>query len=172
MWSICYFHFPSVVLTKFWISPDSSLARDTMSCSVILSVYIIYFSGLIIDVIVITVLKLTFRRSRPAHNQDDMVGAVTSVDKYSFPSGHATRAAMLTGFFVCHVCDSARHLIYIVLWSICVSLSRVALGRHHLIDVICGYIVGLLEYLILFYLWVPREICMQWLESYFSHFHL
>ena len=141
-------------------------------CSVILSVYIIYFSGLIIDVIVITVLKLTFRRSRPAHNQDDMVGAVTSVDKYSFPSGHATRAAMLTGFFVCHVCDSARHLIYIVLWSICVSLSRVALGRHHLIDVICGYIVGLLEYLILFYLWVPREICMQWLESYFSHFHL
>ena len=122
--------------------------------------------------IVITILKLVFRRSRPAHNKDDMKGAVTAVDKFSFPSGHATRAAMLTGYFVFHVCDTTSQTICIVLWSICVSVSRVALGRHHLIDVTCGYIVGVLEYLLLVYLWVSRETCLRWLESYFSHFHL
>ena len=133
---------------------------------------LLFFSGLVIDVIVITILKLMFRRSRPAHNKDDMVGAVTSVDKYSFPSGHATRAAMVSGYFIFHVCDTTRQTIYIVLWSVCVSVSRVALGRHHLIDVMCGYIVGMLEYLLLVYLWVSRETCLRWLESYFSHFHL
>ena len=132
----------------------------------------LFIAGLVIDVIVITVLKLAFRRSRPAHNQDDMVGSVTSVDKYSFPSGHATRAAMLAGFMIFHVGESTLHLIFITLWSVSVSLSRVALGRHHMIDVICGYIVGMLEYLLLIYLWIPRETCLQWLESYFSHFHL
>ena len=134
--------------------------------------FTVLFSGLVIDVVVITVLKLAFRRARPAHNQDDMVGSVTSVDKFSFPSGHATRAAMLATFFILNVSDSRKHVIYVTFWSICVCLSRVALGRHHMIDVMCGYIVGILEYLILIYLWIPSQTCLEWLELYFSHFHL
>ena len=63
-------------------------------------------------------------------------------------------------------------MIYVTFWSMCVCLSRVALGRHHMIDVMCGYIVGILEYLILIYLWIPSQTCLEWLELYFSHFHL
>ena len=39
-----------------------------------------------------------FRRRRPAYNVDDMP-LTTGVDKFSFPSGHATRAVLLTVFF-------------------------------------------------------------------------
>lgn len=154
-------------------NPSHKIINVSVQSCIILFLFVFFcISGLIIDVVAISVMKLMFRRSRPAHNKDDMIGAVTSIDKYSFPSGHATRAAMLAGFFVFHVCDTKRKMVYITVWSVCVSLSRVALGRHHLIDVVCGYIAGMLEYLLLFYLWIPRETCLQWLESYFSHFHL
>lgn len=98
--------------------------------------------------------------------------ATVSVDLYSFPSGHASRAGMLACFFVLEFFTSRKWIAITLSWSLIVALSRVVLGRHHLIDIICGYFVGILEYLLLLYLWVPRETCMSWLELYFSHFHL
>ena len=131
----------------------------------------ISFSGLVLDLIVIAILKVSFRRSRPAHNEEDMFATV-SVDNYSFPSGHASRAGMLFCFFILQVATSIKWITLVTVWSIVVSLSRVILGRHHIIDVICGYFVGILEYLLLLYLWIPTETCMNWLDLYFSHFHL
>ena len=128
-------------------------------------------SGLILDLIVIATLKLVFRRSRPAHNEMDMFATV-SIDNYSFPSGHASRAGMLGCFFMFHIVNTTKSTLLAVLWSLIVCSSRVILGRHHLVDVICGYIVGMFEYLLLVYLWIPTDTCMSWLELYFSHFHL
>lgn len=123
------------------------------------------------DLIVIVILKVSFRRSRPKHNEMDMFATV-SVDLYSFPSGHASRAGMLACLFMLKYITSLKWNIALLIWSMIVTLSRVALGRHHLIDVVCGYLVGMFEYLLLLYLWIPRETCMSWLELYFSHFHL
>lgn len=123
------------------------------------------------DLIIIALLKVAFRRSRPAHNEMDMFATV-SIDLYSFPSGHASRAGMLACFFVLKFLTSAKWIVMLLVWSVIVTWSRVALGRHHLIDVVCGYTVGIFEYLLLVYLWIPRETCMSWLELYFSHFHL
>ncbi|KAL4219473.1 lipid phosphatase [Mactra antiquata] len=129
------------------------------------------FYGLVIDLIVIGILKTVFRRSRPQYNEMDMFATV-SIDNYSFPSGHASRAGMLACFFVLCVLDSPKWIILAIFWSFVVTLSRVLLGRHHLVDVICGYFTGIFEYLLLAYLWIPKETCMSWLELYFSHFHL
>jgi len=124
-----------------------------------------------VDLIIIAVLKITFRRSRPAHNEMDMFVTV-SVDMYSFPSGHASRAGMLACFFILKYITSLQWMVAVMAWSLVVTLSRVVLGRHHLIDVVAGYMVGIGEYLLLLYIWIPRETCMSWLELYFSHFHL
>lgn len=129
------------------------------------------FYGLIIDIVITVILKMIFRRSRPMHNHMDMFATV-SVDHYSFPSGHAARAAMLACFFSLHVFSSPLWILLVTAWSLIVTISRVCLGRHHVIDVVCGYIVGIGEYLMLIYLWISTEICMNWLELYFSHFHL
>ncbi|KAH3801829.1 polyisoprenoid diphosphate/phosphate phosphohydrolase PLPP6-like [Dreissena polymorpha] len=127
--------------------------------------------GLILDLIVIGILKTVFRRSRPAHNKMDMFATV-SIDNYSFPSGHASRAGMLACFFFMRYLTCPTKSLLVLTWSLIVTASRVALGRHHIVDVVCGYGVGIAEYLLLVYLWVPVETCLSWLELYFSHFHL
>ena len=51
--------------------------------------------ALLLDIAVVAVLKAFTRRRRPSYNVDDQYATVKLVDKFSFPSGHATRATML-----------------------------------------------------------------------------
>ena len=121
--------------------------------------------------IAISISKMAFKRSRPVHNEMDMFVTV-SIDNYSFPSGHASRAGMLACFFVLRALDSPKWIVFTLLWSFIVTFSRVMLGRHHIVDVICGYWLGIAEYVVLSFLWISRETSLSWLELYFSHFHL
>eukprot|EP00040_Diaphanoeca_grandis_P035123 m.220029 g.220029 ORF g.220029 m.220029 type:complete len:207 (+) comp33308_c3_seq12:96-716(+) len=116
------------------------------------------YAGLILDLIVIATLKMIFRRPRPVYNKDDMFATV-SVDKHSFPSGHSTRA-----FYVAALCSAMipdeniqRGMIA---WACCVGLSRVVLGRHHVLDVVAGAVVGGLQYKAqAAYLWLDLAQC-------------
>ena len=115
--------------------------------------YINLFIGLIFDLIVIAVLKLTFRRSRPDYNEGDLPLSASRIDGYAFPSGHTTRAFMvLVMFQFFNIVTWKKNVL--AAWAIILSLSRVVLGRHHLSDVIAGVLVGCFEaYIVLRYLW-------------------
>merc|ERR1712012_612502 len=56
--------------------------------------------ALILDIVVVAVIKAFTRRRRPAYNVDDQYATVNMVDKFSFPSGHSTRAVMLVSILV------------------------------------------------------------------------
>jgi len=111
--------------------------------------------GLILDICVVAVTKAITRRRRPG-NFDDMY-VVHKVDKFSFPSGHATRATLLAVFFA--YLYRLPFLLYIpvVLWSLCVCASRVLLGRHHILDVACGMVIGVMEGIVLGWMWKDQE---------------
>jgi membrane-associated phospholipid phosphatase len=101
--------------------------------------------GLASDILIIVALKQTFRRRRPAHHLQDF--RFVGPDQYSFPSGHATRAWLLTGLAASRLGGEdgdAMTLRLATTWAAVVSLGRVALGRHYVSDVICGGLVGLL----------------------------
>lgn len=53
-------------------------------------------TALIVDIVVVAVVKAITRRRRPVANKEDEMFAPVMVDKYSFPSGHSTRAVMLS----------------------------------------------------------------------------
>merc|ERR1712198_434406 len=55
--------------------------------------------ALLLDIAVVAVVKAFTRRRRPAYNVDDQYATVKMVDKFSFPSGHSTRAVMLAIMF-------------------------------------------------------------------------
>ena len=112
--------------------------------------------ALLVDLLVIGVLKGVFRRKRPHYNQEDMFLTV-SLDNYSFPSGHATRSAMLAVYLLTHFRFRAALKLLTVLWSLCVSFSRVVLGRHHLFDVIAGLFVGVMQYY-----YIVDKLWIQW----------
>uniref|UniRef100_G3SN04 Polyisoprenoid diphosphate/phosphate phosphohydrolase PLPP6 n=1 Tax=Loxodonta africana TaxID=9785 RepID=G3SN04_LOXAF len=109
--------------------------------------------ALLLDLLLVALIKGLVRRRRPAHNQMDMF-VTLSVDKYSFPSGHATRAALVSRFILNHLVLAIPLRVLTVLWAFLVGLSRVMLGRHNVTDVAFGFLLGYLQYSIVDYCWL------------------
>ena len=113
--------------------------------------------ALVLDIVVVAIIKAFTRRRRPAYNVDDQFATVKMVDKFSFPSGHATRAVMV-GTVLCVV--QPVHVVLrlaVLVWSVSVSVSRVVLGRHHVLDVLAGAVIGVVQALVMGALWRTEE---------------
>jgi len=82
-------------------------------------------------------------------------------DKKSFPSGHVAFFLLFGSIFAFYF-QSWIILIIFVTLDIVIALSRLVLGVHFPIDVIFGFIFGIL-YALLF-LWVTYAF---WLQFYF-----
>lgn len=119
--------------------------------------------ALFMDLIIVGFLKVLFRRKRPSYNKGDMFATI-SVDNYSFPSGHATRAYMVTWFILYHVKFAFPVRVLILIWCHCVGISRVILGRHHISDVAAGFLVGYWEFLLIENYWMKHESCSYILQ--------
>ena len=112
---------------------------------------------MILDIVIVAVIKAFTRRRRPAYNVDDQYATVKMVDKFSFPSGHSTRAVMLAVMFT--LVEPVNFILWLPLacWSACVCVSRVLLGRHHILDVAAGVVIGVLQAVIMGWLWRTEE---------------
>ncbi len=101
------------------------------------------FIVLISDLVVVAPLKIFFKRPRPVTNIGTIPLSMSHVDNYAFPSGHASRCVALAAYF-CYMppFNPWTHLWYI--WGLLVSLSRVAICRHHVMDVVAGMVGGLI----------------------------
>lgn len=120
--------------------------------------------GFILDIIIVTTVKAVVKRQRPGHNQLDMLFTV-SVDKFSFPSGHTTRAAILACFLTLNVFENDLLAVGCILWSAAVCLSRVFLGRHHVSDVLGGTVIGIVQYWLLkTVIWLPQDTCVNMMQ--------
>ncbi|XP_073499101.1 polyisoprenoid diphosphate/phosphate phosphohydrolase PLPP6 [Phyllobates terribilis] len=109
--------------------------------------------ALLLDLILVGIVKGIVKRRRPTQNRMDMF-ATFSVDKYSFPSGHATRAAMVSRFMLNHLVLAVPVRMLVMLWAIVVCLSRVMLGRHNVTDVAFGFFMGHMQYSLVEYFWL------------------
>lgn len=87
--------------------------------------------------VVSTVLKVFIQRPRPPGEQGLFY---LKIDQHSFPSGHAVRIGglwvALAGLL------PLWGLAALLLWGLCVGLSRVVLGLHYAGDVIAGWLIG------------------------------
>ena len=119
------------------------------------------FIALLLDLAVVGSIKGIVRRPRPSYNRG--MHLVVSVDKWSFPSGHASRAFLIAAlapsllnlppsldpFALPPISDPMRATVYALwavwMWSAMTALSRVFLGRHYLADIIVGSCLGVLE---------------------------
>ncbi|XP_038991148.1 probable lipid phosphate phosphatase beta [Hibiscus syriacus] len=131
------FSFP-VSLSFFLVSPSfSSLAIPLLL-------------GLLLDLALIGLIKLTFRRARPHYNPN--MSPAAHADNFSFPSGHASRVlflATLLYLIVQHNEDLVLDFIQrwikfeprfvmsgVWVWAVVTATSRVLLGRHFFFDVL------------------------------------
>jgi membrane-associated phospholipid phosphatase len=118
-----------IVLFIIWILSDG-LARTVSA----------YFAGsVIIQALIVILIKFLIKRERPQGAWGEIY---RKTDPHSFPSGHAARAIMLA------VLSFGFNLPFlpwaILVWGICLSVARVSLGVHFLIDIIAGWGIGAL----------------------------
>lgn len=93
--------------------------------------------GIVALAVVVMAIKFTVRRKRPSGEW----GAIyRNTDPHSFPSGHAARVFLLAvmglglgpGWFGAGL----------LVWAPLVSLARVAMGVHYLLDIVVGMVIG------------------------------
>ena len=92
------------------------------------------------------------------------------VDKFSFPSGHATRAVFVSLFFSSwaypHMWFLGRILLFA--WAAAVCVSRILLRRHHILDVVGGIVMGYLEFILVGILWIGpmgSKVIGDWIST-------
>lgn len=103
--------------------------------------FILYFfiSFLTTALLVNVLLKNIFQRPRPLPNIKYEVVNKTCPKDYSFPSGHAA-TAFASAAVLSHFDKKRRWFYYLVAFLI--SLSRIYLGCHYLLDVVGGAVFG------------------------------
>ena len=127
---------------------------------------------LLFDIVLISLIKGIVQRERPAEDAQDMM--TVSVDKYSFPSGHASRAFMIATFINLQFHVSLMWECIIRLWAVSVAVSRILLGRHHVSDVVAGTVIGCMEYYLVSCcdLWLSSDLCSYILRPLQEELHL
>lgn len=94
-------------------------------------------AGLVITELVVVGIKFLVRRPRP----EGRSGLIyRTMDPFSFPSGHAARAAMLIVIFA--VSYPAWSVATVSIWGPAMVLARIAIGIHFMLDVIAGVLLG------------------------------
>uniref|UniRef100_A0A1I7TJB4 AcidPPc domain-containing protein n=1 Tax=Caenorhabditis tropicalis TaxID=1561998 RepID=A0A1I7TJB4_9PELO len=133
-WSIHGFPWFVVATLALIVAYGKNFDESTQYQLVVLNI------GLYFDLIFVAILKFYIHRDRPQKTYSRYLEH--TVDIYSFPSGHASRATMLIVMFYNWAPNFTFPFIPLPL---IVGLSRVALGRHFITDVLAGIAFGFLE---------------------------
>jgi undecaprenyl-diphosphatase len=131
------------------------LIRNKKSQTLLL---ILTFSLLIVftDQIASSVIKPLVCRLRPS--QDPALSGLIQIvnnyhgGRYGFISSHAANVFAFAGLSIFLFRDSL-YTIVILLWAAAVAYSRIYLGVHYPMDVICGALFGFLSSIVFFYLY-------------------
>jgi membrane-associated phospholipid phosphatase len=115
---------------------------------------------------VVAIIKAFVRRRRPVGNRNDQWVSI-GPDAYSFPSGHVSRAIFITFYFSKLYPLDNLIVLFLSIWAIAVSSSRILLRRHYLLDVIAGVILGYLVCVGLSMIWLDQSTA-EYIVSYVS----
>ncbi|XP_014207441.1 phospholipid phosphatase 6 [Copidosoma floridanum] len=127
-----------------------------------------FFIGLILDIIVVATLKAVTRRRRPAATVSNSSSFDIGPDKFSFPSGHASRASYIASFFLF---NWPVHFIFVpplLCWASSVCISRILAKRHHLLDIVVGAFLGFVESCFIGLIYLEKDTCtniISWLTD-------
>ncbi|KAJ7307999.1 hypothetical protein JRQ81_008499 [Phrynocephalus forsythii] len=116
--------------------------------------------ALLLDIVIVASLQKMAKRKGPFDVSPGLLDYLT-MDVYAFPAGHASRAAMVSKFFLSHLVLAVPLRILLVLWAFFVGLSRVMVGRHHVTDVLSGFAFGYLQFRLVELLWMSSNTCQM-----------
>lgn len=133
---------PLYALLLFFIYKKFGL--KTLAFSVLLIVLMVTFTDQITNL-----FKDGFQRARPCRQEgvmEKMRFITVRCGKYGFFSGHASNTMAAAVFAGLLLKPYYKNLIFILLfWSVIVAYSRIYVGVHYPLDVVCGMTFGALS---------------------------
>ncbi|KAH0505266.1 putative lipid phosphate phosphatase PPAPDC3 [Microtus ochrogaster] len=121
--------------------------------------------ALLLDIMTVAGVQKLIKRRGPYETSPGLLDYLT-MDIYAFPAGHASRAAMVSKFFLSHLVLAVPLRVLLVLWAFCVGLSRVMIGRHHITDVISGFIIGYFQFRLVELMWLSSNTCQMLISAW------
>lgn len=110
------------------------------------------FTLLFITVLVIfsdqltNLIRVIFKRLRPNNDLtiQNSLRILIRPQSYSFASGHATTSTVVTVFIIMLLKKHVTAIKYLFLFPLIFAYSRLYLGVHFPLDILCGFINGLI----------------------------
>ena len=107
--------------------------------------------ALAVSLVIYEVVKLNTKRPRPFAANPEIKAEVPPLDKYSFPSGHTMNNLAVASAVFFAVPQYGWLMILLPLtWG----LLRVYFGVHWLTDILCGFLFGILSFVIGHAIWI------------------
>ncbi|MCB0444170.1 MAG: phosphatase PAP2 family protein [Gelidibacter sp.] len=115
----------------------------------LISILVIALMVLFTDQIT-NLVKNGFQRLRPCHTETlkDMMRLVRKGcgGQYGFFSGHASNSMAVAFFVGLALKKHYKYLLYLlIIWSVAMGFSRIYVGVHYPLDVLCGALFGALS---------------------------
>jgi len=90
--------------------------------------------------------KYTFQRPRPCNNPEinTIIRVVQSRSSFSFFSGHAANTMAVATFLYLIFRKQIKYFWLLFLWPLIFAYSRIYLGLHYPLDILSGYLCGLI----------------------------
>jgi undecaprenyl-diphosphatase len=111
--------------------------------------YVVLFITLILVFTdqITNVFKNGFQRLRPCNSPDinTIIRVVKTSGSYSFFSGHAANSMAVATFIYLLMKSHFKYFYLLFLWPLVFAYSRIYLGLHYPIDILCGYLFGFLS---------------------------
>jgi len=105
------------------------------------------------DLISVNLFKDVFQRLRPSQTPElsNIIHLVNNYKggKFGFVSSHAANSFAIATFTLL-LFKNKKYTYFIIFWAILVSYSRIYLGVHYPLDIICGALLGIIVAKILY----------------------
>ncbi|HEX9980065.1 MAG TPA: phosphatase PAP2 family protein [Flavobacterium sp.] len=97
-------------------------------------------------------IKNHFQRLRPGNNPElsHIMRIVQSRKSFSFFSGHAANSMAVAMFLFRVLRPYIKYMGFIFIWPFIFAYSRIYLGLHYPLDIVCGYIWGILMSMLMY----------------------